>query len=47
MIRIGSCGSLQPQVKVGDIIIVNGAVRDDGTSKHILIQHFLLSPTLF
>lgn len=35
MIRIGSCGSLQPQVKVGDIIIVNGAVRDDGASKHI------------
>ena len=33
MIRIGSCGSLQPQVKLGDLIIVNGAVRDDGASK--------------
>ncbi len=33
MIRIGSCGSLQPQVKMGDLIIVSGAVRDEGTSK--------------
>lgn len=33
MIRIGSCGTLQPEFKVGDILIVNGAVRDDGASK--------------
>ena len=33
MIRIGSCGALQPQVKIGDLILVNGAVRDDGASK--------------
>ena len=33
MIRIGSCGTLQPEVKVGDLILVNGAVRDDGASK--------------
>ena len=33
MIRIGSCGTIQPQIKVGDIIIVNGAVRDDGASQ--------------
>jgi len=33
MIRIGSCGALQPQVKIGDLILVSGAVRDDGTSK--------------
>ena len=33
MIRIGSCGTLQPEVNVGDIILVNGAVRDDGASK--------------
>lgn len=33
MIRIGSCGSLQSKVKMGDIILVNGAVRDDGASK--------------
>lgn len=33
MIRIGSCGSLQPKVKMGDIILVSGAVRDEGASK--------------
>lgn len=33
MIRIGSCGTLQPELKVGDLLLVNGAVRDDGTSK--------------
>lgn len=32
MIRIGSCGSLQPRVKLGDLILVSGAVRDDGAS---------------
>ena len=32
MIRIGSCGALQPGVKLGDLILVSGAVRDDGAS---------------
>lgn len=33
MIRIGSCGALDPGMKLGDLLIVNGAVRDEGTSK--------------
>lgn len=33
MIRIGSCGALQDNMKVGDLIIAQGAVRDEGTSK--------------
>lgn len=33
MIRIGSCGALQPEVRLGDLILVSGAVRDDGASK--------------
>lgn len=33
MIRIGSCGSLQPEVEMGDLVIVSGAVRDEGASK--------------
>ncbi len=33
MIRIGSCGALQRGIKLGDLIIVNGAVRDEGASK--------------
>lgn len=33
MIRIGSCGALQPDIGLGDLILVSGAVRDDGASK--------------
>ena len=33
MVRIGSCGALQPQVRLGDLVLVSGAVRDEGTSK--------------
>ncbi|MEY8352722.1 nucleoside phosphorylase [Lachnospiraceae bacterium 54-53] len=32
MIRIGSCGALQQGIRLGDLILVNGAVRDDGAS---------------
>lgn len=31
-IRVGSCGALQPGIKVGDSIICTGAVRFDGAS---------------
>ncbi|HWQ79543.1 MAG TPA: nucleoside phosphorylase [Anaerovoracaceae bacterium] len=33
MIRIGSCGALDAKMRLGDLLIVNGAVRDEGTSK--------------
>ncbi|MCM1181756.1 MAG: nucleoside phosphorylase [Roseburia sp.] len=33
MIRIGSCGALQKGIRVGDLVLVHGAVRDEGTSK--------------
>lgn len=33
MIRIGSCGALDKKIHIGDLLIVNGAVRDEGTSK--------------
>lgn len=33
MIRIGSCGALQKGMHVGDLVLVHGAVRDEGTSK--------------
>lgn len=32
-IRIGSCGALLNDIKLGDLIISQAAVRDDGTSK--------------
>lgn len=33
MIRVGSCGALDPGMRLGDLLIVNGAVRDEGASK--------------
>lgn len=32
LIRIGSCGALQKKIKLGELIIAKGAVREDGTS---------------
>jgi uridine phosphorylase len=32
MIRVGTCGALQDSVQPGDVVLVHGAVRDDGTS---------------
>ena len=32
-IRVGTCGSLSPEIYPGDIIIATGAVRGDGASK--------------
>ncbi len=33
MIRIGSSGALQKDINLGELVIVSGAVRDDGASK--------------
>ncbi len=33
MIRVGSSGALQRGMTLGELVIVSGAVRDDGTSK--------------
>lgn len=33
MIRIGSCGALQKNIQLGDLIFAKGAIRDEGTSK--------------
>ncbi|NLP46454.1 MAG: uridine phosphorylase [Epulopiscium sp.] len=32
-IRIGTCGGMQLQIKSGDIVVANGAIRVEGTSK--------------
>jgi len=32
MIRVGSAGALQENIKLGDLIICEGAIKDDGTS---------------
>lgn len=32
LIRIGSCGAMQANIRLGDLVITTGAVRDEGTS---------------
>ena len=33
LIRVGTCGGMQLQVQAGDLVVVNGALRQEGTSK--------------
>lgn len=32
-IRVGTCGGMQPDILSGDVVIANGAIRMEGTSK--------------
>jgi uridine phosphorylase len=34
IVAFGWCGSLQPHVKIGDVVLPSGAVSDEGTSQH-------------
>ena len=35
-IRVGTSGAMQPNINVGDIAIISGAIRDEGTSSQYL-----------
>jgi uridine phosphorylase len=39
-IRVGTSGGIQPETKTGDIAIVTGAIRDEGTTSHYLPLEF-------
>lgn len=39
-IRIGTSGAIQPQIKTGDVAIVNSAIRDEGTTIHYMPIEF-------
>ena len=39
-IRVGTSGSIQPGTKSGELAIVTGAIRDEGTSTHYLPVEF-------
>ena len=38
--RIGTAGSIQPEALTGDIAVVTGAIRDEGTTRHYLPVEF-------
>lgn len=40
LIRLGSCGSLQENVKIGDLVIVTGALRGEGTSRYYAAENY-------
>ncbi len=42
LIRAGTCGSLQPHVKSGDLVISSGVVADDDVSKMIIGPNYPL-----
>ena len=44
LVRVGSCGSLQETVKIGDIVIATGAVRGDGASPRYVSEDFATEP---
>ena len=35
-IRVGTSGQMQPYVETGDLVVVTGAVRDEGTALHYM-----------
>lgn len=39
-IRVGSSGAMQPGVRMGDVAIITGAIRDEGTTSHYLPMEF-------
>lgn len=40
LIRIGSCGSLQEDIRIGDLVIVTGALRGEGTTSYYVPKNF-------
>lgn len=48
-IRIGSCGSLLPEDPLGTLFLPYAAIRDEGTSKHLLPLEYpaVANPNLF
>jgi len=39
-IRIGTSGGMQPNIKTGDVAVVTGAIRDEGTTLHYMPEGF-------
>ncbi|MFH1653746.1 MAG: hypothetical protein ABIE74_06785 [Pseudomonadota bacterium] len=40
LVRIGTCGSLQPFVKPKHLVVANGAVRDEGTTTKWIFKEY-------
>jgi uridine phosphorylase len=40
LIRVGSCGTVRPDIAVGDLVITSGAMRGDGTSEEYIDESY-------
>lgn len=47
LIRVGTCGGINLDVKCGDVVIASGAVRQDGTSREYAPAEFPAVPDLY
>lgn len=45
-IRVGTCGGMQTEVESGDLVIANGAIRMEGTSKEYAPLEFPAVPNI-
>jgi uridine phosphorylase len=39
-IRVGTSGAMQPHIRTGDVGVITGGIRDEGTSRHYLPIEF-------
>ena len=44
LIRIGSCGAIRKDIKIGDFIVTTGCVRGDGVSPYYVDDKFVTLP---
>ncbi|MCG2676202.1 hypothetical protein L6304_03335 [bacterium] len=44
LIRLGSCGALREEIKVGDLILATGVIRGDGVTPHYVDEKFQTLP---
>lgn len=40
LVRVGSCGTIQPDIEIGDLVITSGAVRQEGTSSEYVREDY-------
>ncbi|MDG7010007.1 MAG: nucleoside phosphorylase [Nitrososphaerota archaeon] len=45
MIRVGTCGAIQPSLKLGSLVIADSAVRMDGTSRQYVMEGYPAAAT--
>jgi uridine phosphorylase len=46
LIRVGTAGGMQPEIRVGSLAIITGAIRDEGTSLQYMPIEFPAVPNL-